>query len=53
MHVRATLGSIGARLREKYLFFLNIKRKVTKSLYFTYEWVLPYPTDCNGSLHIC
>jgi hypothetical protein len=28
------------------------KKKVTKSLYFTYAWGRPYPTDCNGSLHI-
>jgi hypothetical protein len=28
------------------------KKKVTKSLYFTYAWERPYPTDCNGSLHI-
>jgi hypothetical protein len=28
------------------------KKKVTKSLYFTYAWGRPYPTDCNGSSHI-
>jgi hypothetical protein len=28
------------------------KKKVTKSLYFTYAWGRPYPTDCNGSWHI-
>jgi hypothetical protein len=27
-------------------------KKVTKSLYFKYAWGRPYPTDCNGSLHI-
>jgi hypothetical protein len=27
--------------------------KSQKSLYFTYAWGRPYPTDCNGSLHIC
>jgi hypothetical protein len=41
-------------LREK-----NTKKKqslmhdgLTKSLYFTYAWGRPYPTDCNGSSHI-
>jgi hypothetical protein len=28
------------------------KKKVTKSLYFTYAWGRPYSTDCNGSWHI-
>jgi hypothetical protein len=27
-------------------------KKVTKSLNFTYALGRPYPTDCNGSLHI-
>jgi hypothetical protein len=57
MHFCATLRSAVTRLREKNTK-KNLKnkkyqeKKVTKSLYFTYAWGRPYPTDCNGSLHI-
>jgi hypothetical protein len=27
------------------------KEKVTKSLYFTYAWGRPYPTDCNEKMY--
>jgi hypothetical protein len=54
MHVCATLRSAVTRLREKNTKIKRKyqKKKVTKSLYFTYAWGRPYPTDCNGSLHI-
>jgi hypothetical protein len=54
MHVCATLRSAAMRLREKNTKKKKSyqKKKVTKSLYFTYAWGRPYPTDCNGSLHI-
>jgi hypothetical protein len=52
MHFCATLRSAVTRLREKNTKKKYQKKKVTKSLYFTYAWGRPYPTDCNGSLHI-
>jgi hypothetical protein len=58
MHVCATRRSAATRLREKDAkkkkkLKRSIKRKnVTKSLYFTYAWGRPYPTDCNGSWDI-
>jgi hypothetical protein len=52
MYVCATLRSTATRLREKKIQKKNKQEKVTKSLYFTYVWGRPYPTDCNGSLHI-
>jgi hypothetical protein len=55
MHVYATLRSAATRFREKntkkYKIYYQ-KKKVTKSLYFTYAWGRPYPTDCNGRMHI-
>jgi hypothetical protein len=29
-----------------------LKKKVAKSLYFTYSWGRPHPTNCDGSLNI-
>jgi hypothetical protein len=56
MHVCTTLRSAVTPLREKNTKNKKTKKyqkkKVTKSLYFTYAWGRPYPTDCNGSLHI-
>jgi hypothetical protein len=37
---------------EKKIQIKHQKKKVTKSLYFTYAWGRSYPTDCNESLHI-
>jgi hypothetical protein len=54
MHVCATLRSAATRLREKNTKTKKLsKEKKSQSRYISgMRGGRPYPTDCNGSLHI-